>query len=163
MQHKIEVVINQAWGGFGLSNKACDRLDELGCRPKVDYSDVEDPEGEDAMNRYTFYSQIPRDNPLLIQVLKELGNDANGESARLVIKETETDNGAYWIAEYDGQEQVFDYEPCDYDFEYGDLSCWERDYTQISNYSVSEIKPAEEEYEEGADVTAASASAGMKF
>lgn len=88
-----KVVYNACFGGFVLSDKAMTRLKELG-------SDID--------NKYLCWS-FPRHNPLLVQVVEELGAEASAWASKLCIKEV---SGPYRIEEYDGAETV--YEPDDY-------------------------------------------------
>ena len=64
-------------------------------------------EGEPVLPRdaYWSYRDIPRDDPSLIQVVKELGAEANGEYAELSVVEI-PDDVAWDIDEYDGNEHV---------------------------------------------------------
>jgi hypothetical protein len=48
---------------------------------------------------------IPRDNPLLVQLVEEMGEAANGSCASLRIVEV-PDDAEWEIAEYDGHERV---------------------------------------------------------
>ena len=85
MSQTYKVVINSSYGGFGLSQKAKARLKELG-------------------QEYGEWS-IPRHDPILIQVIEELGSDwASGNHARLEI--VEIVGRTYRIEEYDGMESV---------------------------------------------------------
>jgi ABC-type oligopeptide transport system substrate-binding subunit len=52
---------------------------------------------------------FPRHNPLLVQVVEELGVEVNTWASKLCIKQV---SGPYRIEEYDGAETV--YEPNDY-------------------------------------------------
>lgn len=99
---KIEVVYNRKFGGFGISDAALHRLRELGY-PNAehmplerDFRSIEAPDG-----KYYHTSDIPRNHPLLIQVVKELGQAASGQCADLAIAifslDIDTD-------EYDGKE-----------------------------------------------------------
>jgi hypothetical protein len=85
------VVINECYGGFGLSDVAESRYRELA---GVDFEDDK------------FYvSDIARDDPLLIKVIRELGPAADGLHAELKIVEIPAD--VEWqIGEYDGNEWV---------------------------------------------------------
>jgi hypothetical protein len=76
-----KIVINKCFGGFGLSDLA---LDKLGIN---DYYD------------------IPRDDPKLVAVVEELGQEANGQYANLKIVEI-PDDAEWQIEAYDGQEHV---------------------------------------------------------
>jgi hypothetical protein len=101
----VRVVYNACYGGFGLSNEAKDRMVELGYEMELNPS--YDPTGVDWYNRtqkYKIYDgDIPRHNPILIQVVEELGEKAGGECSKLVIEEV---YGPYRIDEYDGFESV---------------------------------------------------------
>jgi len=79
-----KIVINDCYGGFSLSKKACD---ELGIRLL---------EG----NR-----MMIRDDPVLIEVVERLGKEADGAHAKLKIVEI-PDDVEWTIEEYDGVEWV---------------------------------------------------------
>ena len=121
------IVINRCFGGFGLSMAAVKRIAELqGQRVyffESKYSDgkfsyVAVPKGRES--RGSFYvSTTPtmtnsreqhwetpdRDNPLLVQVVEELGEKANGPHAELAI--IEVPDGVKWqVEEYDGNEHI---------------------------------------------------------
>ena len=82
----MKVVINKCYGGFGLSKKAKNRYAEL---KKSNISEYD----------------IPRNDPILIQVIEELDEEANGFCAKLKI--IEIPNDIKWtIEEYDGIEWV---------------------------------------------------------
>lgn len=83
------VVINECYGGFGLSIKALDQYKQLA-----------------GITDSTFHEHdIARDDPFLVKVVKELGSAANGGSAKLKVVEVPGD--VEWhIAEYDGVEWV---------------------------------------------------------
>jgi len=82
-----KIVYNGCYGGFGLSEEAKERYAELtGCDP--DFYDRE----------------LPRHDPALVQVVEELGDEANGFCAQLRIEEIE--GTKYRIDEYDGYESV---------------------------------------------------------
>ena len=121
-----KVVINTCYGGFGLSNKAVLRYAELKgfalyvhedtlcthfykipveefkaleeeCRPKREYHKIND--------LYFSDREIARDDPTLVQVIQELGEDANGRFSELKI--VNIPKGVQWnIEEYDGREWV---------------------------------------------------------
>ena len=50
-----------------------------------------------------YYSNVDRHDPILVQVVEELGDKANGEYAKLRIAQV---SGPYRIDEYDGFESV---------------------------------------------------------
>lgn len=83
------VVINDCYGGFGLSGRACTEYKRLAGITDTDWNERE----------------IARDDPYLIKVIKELGMSANGAHSNLKIVEIPGD--AKWhIGEYDGAEWV---------------------------------------------------------
>jgi len=85
----MRIVINVCFGGFGLSPKAELHLLELGY--KID----------DRGTRRT----VPRDDPLLVQVVEEMGKDADARFSQLKI--VTIPDGVDWeIEEYDGWESV---------------------------------------------------------
>lgn len=115
-----KIAINICFGGFSLSDKAYERLIELGI-PRVNYSDNEDSnrqviyddtlaDDEDKIGFGRFWDNwISDDNsrthPLLIQVIEELGKESWGSSAELRIIKIPSD--VEWhIHEYDGTEHV---------------------------------------------------------
>jgi hypothetical protein len=50
-----------------------------------------------------YYNTVDRHDPVLVQVVEELGDKANGNYAKLAI---DTVDGSYRIDEYDGNESV---------------------------------------------------------
>lgn len=87
-----KIVINCSWGGFRLSDKAIKRFIELA----PSHSCIEDGYLED--------SSIDRHDPILVQVVEELGLEANGDMSKLGI--VEISGNLYFINEYDGKESV---------------------------------------------------------
>lgn len=53
--------------------------------------------------QYWYHRDVDRHDPVLVQVVEELGDKANGECAKLAIEEVD---GPYRIDEYDGFESV---------------------------------------------------------
>ena len=127
----MKVVINACHGGFGLSEKAFLRYAELkgltvypeGTGIVTTYWLVPEGEREDRTNYYSWPLEeqrasnkrlvkqvmnehtIPRDDPALVQVVEELGADANARFAELTI--IEIPDGVVWqIEEYDGFEHI---------------------------------------------------------
>ena len=83
------VVINTCYGGFGLSERAV--------RDYKNMAGITDPKWYDR--------DIPRDDPYLIKIIRDLGMTANGAHANLKIVEVPPD--VEWqIEEYDGNEWV---------------------------------------------------------
>ena len=81
-----KIVYNGCFGGFGLSRAAWERYVELGGKAESQYD-------------------MDRTDPILVQVVEELGQEANGSFADLCIRELETGT-KYRIDEYDGSESV---------------------------------------------------------
>lgn len=115
----MKVAINKCYGGFGLSEEAFERLIELGMTVcSTDEEGIDDAdigmwtEKDDIrfMGKYYFskirdYESEFRTNPLLIQVIEELGDKASGRFSKLSIVEI-PDDVEFTIEEYDGFEHV---------------------------------------------------------
>ena len=110
-----KIVYNNCYGGFGLSDKAIRRYAEIkgiklwieGERHSITYWLVP-PEARKPSwdSKEVFYSEgIERDDPALAQVVEELGAEANGMCAKLVVEEV-PDGTAYRIDVYDGNESL---------------------------------------------------------
>ena len=83
------VVINACHGGFGLSDAANSRYKLL--------AGITDPDW--------YFTDIERDDPMLVQVIEEYGPLANDRCSELRIVEIPAD--VQWeIAEYDGYEHI---------------------------------------------------------
>lgn len=82
-----KIVYNNCFGGFGLSKKAIERYFELNS-------------GE-----YFYPHDLERDDPILVQVVEELGSEANGKFSELAIRELPAGT-RYRIDEYHGNESV---------------------------------------------------------
>lgn len=83
------IVINDCYGGFGLSKQALKEYCRLAGVDEKDFCDRD----------------IPRDDPYLVKIVKEMGDGAAGSHARLKIVEIPAD--VDWIVqEYDGAEWV---------------------------------------------------------
>ena len=128
----MEVVINVCFGGFGLSDKAEDLYAKKSGFDVFRYHQTkhEFKDGFDLYERgsggisYTFkkdhgdsfsewpkdgsywYSDdTPRDDKVLVSVVRELGDEANGECAKLSI--VKIPDGTEWeVTSYDGNELV---------------------------------------------------------
>jgi hypothetical protein len=101
-----KVVYNACYGGFGLSDKAMDRMVELGFSLQVNSSyDPNQPSSMFSNRKYEClgYVECPRHHSILVQVVEELGKEASGDCADLQIAEVD---GMYRIEEYDGFETV---------------------------------------------------------
>jgi hypothetical protein len=101
-----EVVYNDCYGGFSLSLEAQKLyIEYLGYKPKFH-------DGKCIWDKFYTCDEIPQFNPLdigerhdpaLVKTVKELGEKAGGDCAKLRITTVE---GAYRIQEYDGMETV---------------------------------------------------------
>ena len=130
-----KIVINSCYGGFGLSKAGVLRYLEIKNIPvwivqsgmfNTEYYSLVPPkeriqnaekefygwpiEKRQEYNRkwseQTFYDRnIARDDPVLVQVVEELGKEANGEFAALAVVEI-PDDVKWQIEEYDGNEWV---------------------------------------------------------
>ena len=125
-----KIVYNACFGGFGLSDEAVLRYAEIKgitlyvvkekfftqfylCPPE-EYERLyaEDSRKLFSSDRYEksnakYFSptEIPRDDPVLAQVVKELGDKANSRYSKLKIMELKPGT-LYRIEEYDGRESV---------------------------------------------------------
>ena len=124
-----KVVYNACYGGFGLSKEACQRYWDIKGQ-SIWFEDalwgftvwlvppeerLEEREWSSvtmdehiaynlAYSKQTWYNRnVDRHDPVLVQVVEELGDKANGEYAKLRIEEV---YGSYRIDEYDGNESV---------------------------------------------------------
>jgi hypothetical protein len=114
-----KVAYNGCFGGFSLSLEAVKRAREISgdpkwaaiCLPGEFYDDGSGPVRE-GMDMYHLDYKHPRTCPILIQVIEEMGEAANGACANLKIEEIGAGT-KYRIDEYDGNERVMtcgDYE-----------------------------------------------------
>jgi hypothetical protein len=85
----IKVVINEDFGGFGLSDEAEALYKER--------KGITDPDW--------WYRDIARDDPVLIQIVEDMGTKADGTFAALKVVEV-PDDVNWYIEEYDGREWV---------------------------------------------------------
>lgn len=125
----MRVVINTCFGGFRLSEEAYEKLIEYGVplrdyveekRDPVTHLFVPDPsnDGEVILRGGSVFSKYwdtwTRDNrthPLVVQVVEELGERANGPCARLKIVVI-PENVDWDINAYDGREHVAEKHRC---------------------------------------------------
>ena len=87
----MKIVINNCYGGFSLSEAGIARYLEL--------------KGMEWPNAGFYDRNIPRNDDALVQVVEELGNDANGAFAKLKIVKI-PDDVEWQIDEYDGNEWI---------------------------------------------------------
>lgn len=103
-----KIVINACFGGFSLSDKAILRYAEIkGIHLVCEGDGWLKHYYKDSVSDDNYFSDrdIPRDDHVLIQVVEELGHDADGDCANLKIVEI-PDDVEWHIAEYDGSEHV---------------------------------------------------------
>lgn len=115
----MKVVINVCFGGFSLSNAGIMRYAELkgiklypskGVASTTNYylcpeEAFRTMTNKEQNNMYFSTHHFERDDPVLIQVVEELGMEANGTYASLKI--VEIPDGIDWdIDEYDGNESI---------------------------------------------------------
>jgi hypothetical protein len=119
MENKMKVLVNTCFGGFGLSDAAFERyLDLNGTKwyrwkdsflnihttvPKEEYDKLSQPEKNAS---FLWCGQIERTDPILIQVVEEMGSKkASGQHSELTIKEI-PDDIEWSIDDYDGKETI---------------------------------------------------------
>jgi hypothetical protein len=104
----MKIVINSDYGGFGLSDEA---VREYGRRKGLNL--VERVDGNftffyvDELKEELFFSdiEIPRDDPVLVAVVEEMGEKSWSRFS--VLKVVEIPDGIDWyIEEYDGMEHI---------------------------------------------------------
>lgn len=131
----MKIVINRCYGGFGLSEEAVKRYFEIKDQPVwpekgkfgvitywlvapeermvakegADFYRMSDEDRREHNRLYseqTWYSfDVERDDPVLVQVVEELGEKASDDCAELKVVEVPDD--VHWeIQEYDGMEKV---------------------------------------------------------
>jgi len=91
MSEMTKIVYNACYGGFSLSEKAINRYWEI--------------KGEPCPEDWWCTRLTDRTDPILVQVVEELGKSANGRYSKLQICELEKGT-LYRIDEYDGFESV---------------------------------------------------------
>jgi hypothetical protein len=121
----MKVVINADFGGFNLSNEAIEECIKRGMKVthyhyenKKSWYDDENadfyyaPE-KDNLSGAKYYpigdddSNIFRSNPIVVRVVEDLGEKANGFCAELKIVDIPFDSVEGWeITEYDGLETI---------------------------------------------------------
>lgn len=98
------LVINACYGGFGLSKEAIELGRKLSGNPKWRDSILKGelyPDGQ--VSTHNACDDEPRDDTILVEVVKQLGEKANGDYAELKLVTVES---KYRIVEYDGYETV---------------------------------------------------------
>lgn len=109
-----KIVYNACFGGFSLSDEAmmlyCQKKGITVYPQRESYHTVfwTVPENErsNTSGRHTIYEgDIARDDPVLAEVVEELGDKANGLCAELVVEDLPKGT-FYRITEYDGFERI---------------------------------------------------------
>lgn len=104
-----KVVYNACHGGFGLSAAAIKRAREISGNPRWGGGVLKGELYDDGSGPARFDScradDMPRHDPVLVQIVEELGDAANGAHAALRIEEVQSGE-RYRIDEYDGAESV---------------------------------------------------------
>lgn len=103
IQSTTELVINKRYGGYGLSDAAARevaRRHGLELEEETGHLFVKGTEFK------TIDDMIPRNDPHLIAVVKEMGEAANGQSAKLAVVEVAC---TIDIEDHDGREDVVVY------------------------------------------------------
>lgn len=107
----MKVIINKCYGGFSISERALMKLRELGQQGALDEVAVGESYDDGEIRTIImdsvsyFVHNIPRNDPLLVEVVEEMGEEANGGCAELLVVEVPED--IEWeIEEYDGIEWV---------------------------------------------------------
>ena len=98
----IEIMVNECFGGFGFSK---DAIKEYLKRSSAEPNNPELMTGNDgqAINEYN----VQRHNPVMVQIVKEMGFRANGAFAEIHLKKIPSQYiKHYSIEEYDGRESV---------------------------------------------------------
>lgn len=103
----MKVVINNDYGGFGLSDLAMQLYLTRKELPyhmvkKSFYTSFHKPEDEEAVY---YECDFDRNDPVLVAVVEELGVEANGKYASLKVVDV-PDDVEWDIGEYDGREWV---------------------------------------------------------
>jgi len=107
----VKIVINDCYGGFGLSEVAMRRYCEL---MGIELVVETDPDYTEFQNFYVGSKhpdnlinerEFGRADPLLVQVVEELGEQCNTRTSELKIVEI-PDDVEWEVAEYDGIEWV---------------------------------------------------------
>lgn len=108
----MKIVLNTHFGGFGLSNEAIQLYSELSGIKLIKEIDNRDyPNSifwKFENGEYFFDFNLERNDPNLIKVVEQMGEDSFGSYAQLEIVEI-PDNIPWEIDSYDGSECVKSY------------------------------------------------------
>ena len=103
----MKVIINNCYGGFGLSDQAYRLLIKRGMKKTIykEAGKYKGLGGRYSFVRDSFGDHGCRTDPRVIGVVEELGKKANGQCADLKIVEV-PDDVKWDIEEYDGWEHI---------------------------------------------------------
>ncbi len=107
----MKIIINKCYGGFGLSEEAVllygkkKGLNIIAVKDKIMKNLCHYYLNEKIESNYFSDRDIQRNDPVLIEVVEELGKKANGYCAELKIVEI-PDDVEWIIEEYDGKEWI---------------------------------------------------------
>ena len=92
-EEEIEILVNICYGGWNISEKA------------IELYKLRNPNYNLTENEFDYY--FNRDDPILVQIYKELGNDFDDKYSKTKIKKILKKYEYYYdIDEYDGKECV---------------------------------------------------------
>jgi len=92
-EEEIEILLNICYGGWNISKKA------------IELYKLRNPSYNLSKNEFDYY--FNRDNPILVQIYKELGHNFDGKHSKTKIKKILKKYENYYdIDEYDGKECV---------------------------------------------------------
>lgn len=105
-----EIAVNQCFGGFGLSILAEIEIAKRKNFKIVFHHNYDQLSNDEALALgsgfiFSNLGELRRDDPDLVAVIKELGDNANGNCAELTIREI-PDDVDWGISEYDGIETI---------------------------------------------------------
>ncbi len=99
---KIPYIINASYGGIGYSKKAITEYNIRKLKLDPNYKPIE-------INRYDHYG-ISRTNKIMAEVINDLGEEASGKYAGLVVNYIIKEYENYVVlTEYDGMERLEGY------------------------------------------------------
>lgn len=116
----MKILVNRCYGGFGISDKAFEeylnrtgqvfykRKSKWSPLDSFDYYNVSLEEYDKIRDEEILYlsaSDIERTDPILIQIIEEMGEESYGFCSQLEVVEI-PDGIEYTIEEYDGDEHI---------------------------------------------------------
>lgn len=92
----MKIVLNKCYGGFGVSNEACQYMADRGHQGAINHLQQYEDEWIELID-------VKRDDPLLVEAVQTLGENASASFAKLVIVDFDVNQ---LISEYDGMESL---------------------------------------------------------